>query len=124
MIKCFYKVGPSHPLLKTTNILIFLGAKSPRTLQVSTSVTYSVGCSNEIQISTALTQSLNELQCVQNKTCTAAAVTSGCGDSRRKRSTSSLNAVVQLYTELSQNALNLDTFYSNNIGNIVGVVLI
>lgn len=90
-------------------------AKSPRTLQVSTSVTYSADCSNENQISTALSQSLNELQCVQNKTCAAAAVTSGCGDSRRKRSTSSLNVVVQLYTQLSQNALNLDTFYSNNI---------
>ncbi|XP_052093592.1 thyroglobulin-like [Mytilus californianus] len=93
----------------------FSGAKSPRTLQVGTSVKYSADCSNENQISIALSQSLNELQCVQNNTCIASAVTSGCGDSRRKRSTSSLNAEVQLYSGLSQNALNLDTFYSNNI---------
>ncbi|XP_076092136.1 uncharacterized protein LOC143063704 isoform X2 [Mytilus galloprovincialis] len=110
-----YECGPLTAFTWNARPPPCASAKSPRTLQVSTSVTYSVGCSNEIQISTALTQSLNELQCVQNKTCTAAAVTSGCGDSRRKRSTSSLNSVVQLYTELSQNALNLDTFYSNNI---------
>lgn len=73
-------------------------------------------CSNEESVSATLKQNLDNLQCVENNTCTVSTSTSGCG-SRRKRSTvTSVQTIIQIDSELSQQPLILDEFYSNNIG--------
>ncbi|CAC5393166.1 unnamed protein product [Mytilus coruscus] len=89
---------------------------SPRAVRATAAVTYNqVDCSNEESVSDTLNQNLNNLQCVENNTCTVSTSTSGC-ESRRKHSTAtSVQIVIQIYSELSEHPLILEEFYSNNI---------
>lgn len=86
-------------------------------MRATATVTYNdVDCSNAQSVSATLNQNLNQLQCVENNTCTVSASSSGCG-SRRKRSTvTSVQTIILIDSELSQQPLILDEFYSNNIG--------
>lgn len=78
-----------------------------------------VDCSNEESVSATLKQNMNNLQCVENNTCTVSTSTYGCGSSRQRSNETSLHTSIQIISLQLEKPLNLEELYSNNIGLFV-----
>ncbi|VDI64020.1 Hypothetical predicted protein, partial [Mytilus galloprovincialis] len=111
-----YKCGPQTGHIWNAIPPPCARSDSPRAVRATAAVTYNdVDCSNEESLSTTLIQNLNIFQCVENKTCTVSTSTSGCERRRGQSTVTSVQTVIQIYSELSEHPLIFEEFYSNNI---------
>ncbi|VDH93558.1 CUB and sushi domain-containing protein, partial [Mytilus galloprovincialis] len=111
-----YECGPQTGHIWTARPPPCAAGDRPTGITTSTVATYSVNCDDQTEMMSSISTKLDELQCIQNQTCSVKTEVSGCQNIGRKKRSSSFEVTIQLYTDFTQiGDLNLQEFFANNI---------